>query len=229
MFPAHQYDTNYGLSESTGPGCVHLGMDHIDKVGAIGVPGYGWEVKIVDEQLQPVPQGGVGELCVKGPGVMVCYYHNPEATAEVLKDGWLYTGDYGRFDDEGFLYICGRKKNVIVTKNGKNIFPEEIEQLLMEQPFIEEVLVYGTIDKRDGDVVVKAEVYPSYESIKEALGEITEDGIKDAIKDSIEEVNDKMPAYKRVKRFKLREEEFEKTTTRKIKRMGGAIREEEED
>lgn len=135
---------------------------------------------------------------------MIGYYDNPEATAEVLKDGWLHTGDYGRFDDEGFLYICGRKKNVIVTKNGKNIFPEEIEQLLMEQPFIEEVLVYGTIDKRDGDVVVKAEVYPSYESIKEALGEITEDGIKDAIKNSIEEVNDKMPAYKRVKRFKLR-------------------------
>ena len=77
-FPHHKYDTNYGLSESTGPGCVHLGMDHIDKVGAIGVPGYGWEVKIVDEQLQPVPQGSVGELCVKGPGVMVCYYHNPE-------------------------------------------------------------------------------------------------------------------------------------------------------
>ena len=160
---------------------------------------------------------------------MIGYYDNPEATAEVLKDGWLYTGDYGRFDEEGFLYICGRKKNVIVTKNGKNIFPEEIEALLMEQPFIEEVLVYGTIDKRDDDVIVRAEVYPNYDALKEQLGEITEDGIKDAIKIAIEDVNDQMPAYKRVKRFKLRDEEFEKTTTRKIKRTGGAIREEDEE
>lgn len=212
----------YGMTENAP--IIAVNRDYYSKHDSVGKPMPGTEVRIIDQDAD-----GVGEIICKGPSVMIGYYDNPEATAEVLKDGWLYTGDYGRFDDEGFLYICGRKKNVIVTKNGKNIFPEEIEQLLMEQPFIEEVLVYGTIDKRDGDVVVKAEVYPSYESIKEALGEITEDGIKDAIKDSIEEVNDKMPAYKRVKRFKLREEEFEKTTTRKIKRMGGAIREEEED
>mgnify|MGYP002548687589 CR=1 FL=1 len=212
----------YGMTENAP--IIAVNRDYYSKHDSVGKPMPGTEVRIIDRDAD-----GVGEIICKGPSVMIGYYDNPEATAEVLKDGWLYTGDYGRFDDEGFLYICGRKKNVIVTKNGKNIFPEEIEQLLMEQPFIEEVLVYGTIDKRDGDVVVKAEVYPSYESIKEALGEITEDGIKDAIKDSIEEVNDKMPAYKRVKRFKLREEEFEKTTTRKIKRMGGAIREEEED
>lgn len=212
----------YGMTENAP--IIAVNRDYYSKHDSVGKPMPGTEVRIIDRDAD-----GIGEIICKGPSVMIGYYDNPEATAEVLKDGWLYTGDYGRFDDEGFLYICGRKKNVIVTKNGKNIFPEEIEQLLMEQPFIEEVLVYGTIDKRDGDVVVKAEVYPSYESIKEALGEITEDGIKDAIKDSIEEVNDKMPAYKRVKRFKLREEEFEKTTTRKIKRMGGAIREEEED
>lgn len=212
----------YGMTENAP--IIAVNRDYYSKHDSVGKPMPGTEVRIIDQDAD-----GIGEIICKGPSVMIGYYDNPEATAEVLKDGWLYTGDYGRFDDEGFLYICGRKKNVIVTKNGKNIFPEEIEQLLMEQPFIEEVLVYGTIDKRDGDVVVKAEVYPSYESIKEALGEITEDGIKDAIKDSIEEVNDKMPAYKRVKRFKLREEEFEKTTTRKIKRMGGAIREEEED
>lgn len=212
----------YGMTENAP--IIAVNRDYYSKHDSVGKPMPGTEVRIIDQDAD-----GIGEIICKGPSVMIGYYDNPEATAEVLKDGWLHTGDYGRFDDEGFLYICGRKKNVIVTKNGKNIFPEEIEQLLMEQPFIEEVLVYGTIDKRDGDVVVKAEVYPSYESIKEALGEITEDGIKDAIKNSIEEVNDKMPAYKRVKRFKLREEEFEKTTTRKIKRMGGAIREEEED
>ena len=113
-FPHHKYDTNYGLSESTGPGCVHLGVDNVHKVGAIGVPGYGWKIKIVDEQNVPVKQGDVGELCVKGPGVMVCYYHNPEATAEVLENGWLHTGDMARQDEDGFVFLVDRKKDVIM-------------------------------------------------------------------------------------------------------------------
>ena len=150
-FPHHKYDTNYGLSESTGPGCVHLGMDHIDKVGAIGVPGYGWEVKIVDEQLQPVPQGGVGELCVKGPGVMVCYYHNPEATAEVLKDGWLRTGDMARQDEEGFIFLVDRKKDVIIS-GGENLYPVQIEDFLSAYPKIHDVAVIGLPDKRLGEI-----------------------------------------------------------------------------
>lgn len=212
----------YGMTENAP--IIAVNRDYYSKADSVGKPMPGTEVRIIDQDEE-----GVGEIICRGPSVMIGYYDNPEATAEVLKDGWLYTGDYGRFDEEGFLYICGRKKNVIVTKNGKNIFPEEIEQLLAEQPFIEEVLVYGTIDKRDDDVVVKAEVYPAYGVIKEQMGDVTEQGIRDIIKESIEEVNDKMPAYKRVKRFKIREEEFEKTTTRKIKRMGGAIREEEED
>ena len=150
-FPHHQYDTNYGLSESTGPGCVHLGMDHIDKVGAIGVPGYGWEVKIVDEQLQPVPQGSVGELCVKGPGVMVCYYHNPEATAEVLKDGWLRTGDMARQDKDGFIFLVDRKKDVIIS-GGENLYPVQIEDFLASHPKIHDVAVIGLPDKRLGEI-----------------------------------------------------------------------------
>lgn len=212
----------YGMTENAP--IIAVNRDYYSKADSVGKPMPGTEVKIIEQD-----EDGVGEIICKGPSVMIGYYDNPEATAEVLKDGWLYTGDYGRFDEEGFLYICGRKKNVIVTKNGKNIFPEEIEQLLSEEPFIEEVLVYGTIDKRDGDVIVRAEIYPNFEVLQEELGELTEEGIKTAIKNSIEEVNDKMPAYKRVKRFKLREEEFEKTTTRKIKRMGGAIREEEDE
>ncbi|MBR2619250.1 MAG: AMP-binding protein [Firmicutes bacterium] len=212
----------YGMTENAP--IIAVNKDYYSKADSVGMPLPGTEVKIIDQDEE-----GVGEIIVKGPSVMIGYYDNPEATEEVLKDGWLYTGDYGRFDEEGFLYLCGRKKFVIVTKNGKNIFPEEIEALLMEEPFIEEVLVYGTVDKSDGDVIVRAEVFPNYDALKEQLGEITEDGIKDAIKACIENVNDKMPTYKRVKRFKLREEEFEKTSTRKIKRAGGSIREEDEE
>lgn len=212
----------YGMTENAP--IIAVNKDYYSKADSVGRPMPGTEVKIID-----CDEDGVGEIICKGPSVMIGYYDDPEATAAVLKDGWLYTGDYGRFDDEGFLYICGRKKNVIVTKNGKNIFPEEIEQLLMDQPYIQEVMVYGTVDKKDGDVVVKAEVFPNYSAVKEELGDLTEDGIKDVIKQIIEDVNDKMPAYKRVKRFKLREEEFEKTTTHKIRRTGGAIREEDDE
>ena len=150
-FPHHKYDTNYGLSESTGPGCVHLGMDNISKVGAIGVPGYGWKVKIVDEQDQAVPQGEVGELCVKGPGVMVCYYHDPQATAAVLKDGWLHTGDMARQDQEGFYYLVDRKKDVIIS-GGENLYPVQIEDFLSAYPKVHDVAVIGLPDKRLGEI-----------------------------------------------------------------------------
>lgn len=210
----------YGMTENAP--IIAVNRDCYSKADSVGKPMPGTEVKIIDQD-----EDGVGEIICRGPSVMIGYYENPEATAEVLKDGWLYTGDYGRLDEEGFLYVCGRKKNVIVTKNGKNIFPEEIEALLQESPLIEEVVVYGTIDKRNDDTVVKAEIYPDFAGIEEKFGNVTEEGLQDIIKDLIEEVNDKMPTYKRVKRFKLRSEEFEKTTTRKIKRTGGAIREED--
>lgn len=150
-FPHHQYDTNYGLSESTGPGCVHLGMENIHKVGAIGVPGYRWEVKIVDENGNAVPQGEVGELCVKGPGLMTCYYNNPEATAEVLKDGWLYTGDMAMQDKDGFYFLVDRKKDVVVS-GGENIYPVQIEDFLRTNDKIKDVAVIGLPDKRLGEI-----------------------------------------------------------------------------
>ncbi len=150
-FPHHKYDTNYGLSESTGPGCVHLGMEHIDKVGAIGVPGYGWETKIVDEANHAVPQGNVGELCVKGPGVMVCYYHNEEATKEVLKDGWLHTGDMAQQDEDGFIFLVDRKKDVIIS-GGENLYPVQIESFLASYPKIHDVAVIGLPDQRLGEI-----------------------------------------------------------------------------
>ena len=150
-FPHHKYDTNYGLSESTGPGCVHLGTDNIHKVGAIGVPGYGWNVKIVDEQNQPVKQGDVGELCVKGPGVMECYYHDPKATAEVLIDGWLHTGDMARQDEDGFYFLVDRKKDVIIS-GGENLYPVQIEDFLAACPKVHDVAVIGLPDPRLGEI-----------------------------------------------------------------------------
>ena len=211
----------YGMTENAP--IIAVNKDYYSKAESVGPPMPGTEVRIFEPDEE-----GVGEIICKGPSVMLGYYKDPEATAEVLKDGWLYTGDFGRFDDEGFLYICGRKKNVIVTKNGKNIFPEEIEYLLLEQPYIEEVIVYGVLEKKSGDTVVTAEVYPNFDAIHEKFGkDLSQEQIHDIIKENVEEVNDKMTTYKRVKRIKLREIEFEKTTTRKIKRTKGGVRVEE--
>ena len=151
-FPEHQYDTNYGLSESTGPGCVHLGMENIHKVGAIGVPGYRWECRIVAEDgITDVDQGEVGELIVKGPGVMTCYYNNPEATAESIRDGWLFTGDMARMDEDGFIFLVDRKKDVIVS-GGENIYPVQIEDFIRKHDKVKDVAVIGLADQRLGEI-----------------------------------------------------------------------------
>ncbi len=151
IFPHHQYDTNYGLSESIGPGCVHLGVENIHKVGAIGIPGYLWEAKIIDEEGRPVAQGQIGELAVKGPGVMLCYYKNPQATAEILKDGWLYTGDMARQDEDGFIFLVDRKKDVVIS-GGENLYPVQIEDFLRRHDKISDVAVIGLPDPRLGEI-----------------------------------------------------------------------------
>ena len=153
VFPHHQYDTNYGLSESIGPGCVHLGVENVHKVGAIGKPGYGWETKIVDDQGNEVTPGDVGELAVRGNGVMTCYYKNPEATAEVLKDGWLYTGDMAKVDEDGFIYLVDRKKDVVIS-GGENLYPVQIEDFLRGFDKIKDVAVIGLPDARLGEIAV---------------------------------------------------------------------------
>lgn len=150
-FPHHQYDTNYGLSESIGPGCVHLGVDNIHKVGAIGKAGYGWETKIIDENGNPVKRGETGELAVKGPGVMVCYYNDPKSTQEVLHDGWLYTGDMAMEDEDGFIFLVDRKKDVIIS-GGENIYPVQIEDFLRTNDAILDVAVIGLPDPRLGEI-----------------------------------------------------------------------------
>jgi len=151
-FPHHQYDTNYGLSESIGPGCVHLGVENIHKVGAIGKAGHLWDVKIVDAAGEATPQGEVGELAVKGPGVMKGYYRDPEATAAALKDGRLLTGDMARMDQDGFIWLVDRKKDVIIT-GGENIYPIEIEDFLHQHDAIKDVAVIGLPDQRLGEIV----------------------------------------------------------------------------
>ena len=151
-FPGQDYDTNYGLSESIGPGCVHLGVENIHKVGAIGIPGFGWECRILDEHRAPVPQGEVGELAVKGDGVMKCYYKNPAATAEILtEDGWLLTGDMAREDEDGFIYLVDRKKDVIIT-GGENLYPVQIEDFLRAFDKISDVAVIGLPHERLGEI-----------------------------------------------------------------------------
>lgn len=151
-FPNHLYDTNYGLSESIGPGCVHLGVENIDKVGAIGRAGYGWKIRIVDSGKNDVAQGEVGELAVSGPGVMVCYYKNDEATRESLSgDGWLWTGDMAREDEDGFIWLVDRKKDVIIT-GGENLYPVQIEDFLRSNDKIKDVAVIGRPHQRLGEI-----------------------------------------------------------------------------
>ena len=150
-FPHHKYDTNYGLSESIGPGCVHLGVDNIEKIGAIGKAGYLWQTRIIDELGNDVAPGEIGELAVKGPGVMKCYYKNPEATAEILHGDWLWTGDMAREDKDGFIYLVDRKKDVIIS-GGENLYPVQIEDFLRRNEKIKDVAVIGLPDQRLGEI-----------------------------------------------------------------------------
>ena len=170
-FPNHQYDTNYGLSESIGPGCVHLGVENIHKVGAIGKPGYGWEAKIVDERGEPGEQGEGGELSVMGPGIMNCYYRDPKATEAVLKDGWLYTGDMAMEDEDGFIYLVDRKKDVIIS-GGENIYPVQVEDHLRSHEAIKDAAVIGLPDKRLGEIAAAIiELKPGYSCDENEINE----------------------------------------------------------
>ncbi len=171
VFPNHQYDTNYGLSESIGPGCVHLGVENIHKVGAIGIPGYGWEVRIVDEHRNTVKKGEVGELAVKGPGVMTCYYKDQKSTDEVLENGWLFTGDMAQEDEDGFIYLVDRKKDVIIS-GGENIYPVQIEDFLRSNNKIKDVAVIGLPDHRLGEITAAIiEIKPDMECSENEIEE----------------------------------------------------------
>ena len=166
-FPKHEYDTNYGLSESIGPGCVHLGVENIHKVGAIGKAGYGWQTKIVDEDGNEVPRGEVGELAVKGNGVMLCYYKDEKATADSIRDGWLYTGDMASEDEDGFIYLVDRKKDVIIS-GGENLYPVQIENFLRRHEAIKDCAVIGVPDARLGEAAAAIVELKEGETLTEA-------------------------------------------------------------
>ncbi|MBE6651042.1 MAG: acyl--CoA ligase [Ruminococcaceae bacterium] len=180
-FPNHAYDTNYGLSESIGPGCVHLGVENEHKVGAIGKAGYGWQTMIVDENKNPVERGQVGELAVKGPGVMTAYYKDEKATNEVLRDGWLFTGDMAEEDEDGFIWLVDRKKDVIIS-GGENLYPVQIEDFLRKHEKISDVAVIGLPDARLGEIAA------AIIQVKEGM-ELTEEEIQEFCLD--------LPRYKR--------------------------------
>jgi long-chain acyl-CoA synthetase len=152
-FPRMEYDTTYGLSESAGPGVIHLGAENERKVGAIGKPSLFWDARIVGENGEDVPRGDVGEIILKGDGLMKGYYRNPELTKTVIRDGWLHTGDLGKMDEEGFIYLVDRKKDLIIS-GGENIYPVELEAAILKHPKVHDVAAIGAPDDRLGEIVV---------------------------------------------------------------------------
>ena len=212
-----KFAQGYGLTETAplAAGTPDFVKDRYKKAGSCGPALPQGELRIKDPN-----EDGIGEIQYRGPNVMLGYYNMPEETAEVLQDGWFSTGDLGFLDSLGWVYITGRKKNVIVTKTGKNIYPEEIEGYLDKIPEIEECMVYGTDSEDENDTIVSVQVRPDMEAVHEVLGEDpTEEEIYALIRDRIGDMNLNLPNYKRVRHVVLRRKEFVKTTTQKIKRM----------
>jgi len=205
----------YGLTEASP--VISTNPMAKPKNKSVGLPLPGVDIKIHEPDDQ-----GIGEIMAQGPNLMLGYYNNKKATEEVLKDGWLYTGDLGYIDNDGYLYITGRKKSVIVTQTGKNIYPEELEELLLKSEWIKEVLVVPRIDAKTKKEEVCALIYPDYELLEEnsATKSITlsVEEVQAVYKDIIRKINENLPIYKRITQFEIREEEFPKTTTQKIKR-----------
>jgi long-chain acyl-CoA synthetase len=206
----------YGITE-TSP-VISAERPGARKVGTVGPP-----IPHVEVRIHEPNEEGVGEIWVKGPNVMLGYFNNPQATAEVLTDGWYHTGDLGRVDVNGLLTICGRLKNVIVTANGKNVYPEEVENELLHSPYIAEAMVYGhKVDSTTEEVY--AIIYPNQEAIDRyahdhGLPPMTEKRVEELLREEVLKAGRNLADYKRIRKFTLREDEFPKTTTRKIKRF----------
>lgn len=203
----------YGLTE-TAP--VIAAENYKKKrYGSIGVPLENVEVEIVNQDAN-----GIGEVRAKGPNVMIGYYENEEATKAVLKDGWFYTGDLGYFDKDGYLFLTGRQKDMIVLKNGKKVFPEELEVLVNRIDIVEECIVFGMPDKQDkNDITLSVKVVYNKETAKEKYPDASEEDLKKIVWEQIKEINKTFPPYKYIKNLILTDEELIKTTTKKVKRQ----------
>ncbi len=205
----------YGLTETS----PVISVSPLEKpnIASVGIVVPGVEVKINEPD-----ENDIGEIIMRGPNVMLGYYKNKKATDEIIKDGWLYTGDLGWLDDEGYLYITGRRKSLIVTQTGKNIYPEELEAKLLKSQWVQEVLVVPRIDPETKKESICALIFPDYELLEQysISSDVTlsKDDIESIFKDEIKKVNEDLPAYKKITKFEVREEEFPKTTTKKIKR-----------
>lgn len=209
----------YGLTECSP--LVAGNNDFYSNPNSVGLP-----IPNVEYKIDNPNENGIGEIIVKGPNVMLGYYNMPKETNKVLKDSWFYTGDLGKIDAQGWLYITGRKKTVIITKNGENIYPEEIEQLLNDTDFISECLVTGIQKQENDETFVHAQILPDYEAIGEKLNinDASKEEIYNLIKDTVSLVNSQIPNFKHIKSFNIRETDFEKTTTQKIKRYGNNLK-----
>lgn len=209
----------YGLTECSP--LVAGNTDFFQKDDSAGLP-----IPNVEYKIDKPNDDGVGEIIVKGPNVMLGYYEDEEKTKQTIIDGWFHTGDLGKIDKNGYLYITGRCKSVIVTKNGKNIYPEEVEYYLNDNPLISEALVLGIQKENDDETYINAQIYPNIQAITEYLkGSVpTKEEIWKIVSDVVASVNKKLPNYKHIKGFDIRENEFEKTTTQKIKRYGNNMR-----
>jgi long-subunit acyl-CoA synthetase (AMP-forming) len=204
----------YGLTE-----CSPICALNPDKAMVSASAGYippGFEIMIDQKDKET----GIGEICAKGSHIMMGYFNNAEATNEVLKDGWFHTGDLGYLDDKNYVYITGRKKNVIITKNGKNVFPEELEYYLGKISYVSESMVWGKDSETGDDTIICANIKIDEEEVKEALGEgFTDEQAKELLWSEIDKINEEAPSYKRIKKMEIRRTDFEKTTGKKIKRF----------
>ena len=202
----------YGLTE-TAP-VIAAENAYKKRSGSIGFPMDNVEVEIVNKD-----ENGIGELRAKGPNVMLGYYENEEETNKVLKDGWFYTGDLGYFDKDGYLFLTGRQKDMIVLKNGKKVFPEELETLINRLDLVQECIVFGMPDEKDkNDLKLAVKVVYDKEEVKEKYPNCTEEELKKIIWEKIKEINKTFPPYKYIKHLILTEDELVKTTTKKVKR-----------
>jgi len=205
--------SGYGLTECSP--LVAGNNDFFHKADSVGLP-----IPNVEFVIDSPNSDGVGEILVKGPNVMLGYYKNDEATKATFKGDYFKTGDLGKIDDDGFLYICGRAKSVIITKNGKNVYPEELEEILNKNDYIEESLVSGNFNEEHKDTEVSALIVLNMDNIKKKFKKPTKDDISKLINSVIKTINDKLPNFKHIKNYAIKEDSLEKTTTQKVKRFG---------